>query len=122
MLAFDSEDILYEETIQRINDAQAGDTVYIFQTPKYRIVEYATKHDIIIPEIEQIPNFIARPKFEGNVCVILPEKRGKEKGTYTVIIGDRICSHWIPKYSVVDLMFAITYDKGQGNISLNLFY
>ena len=114
MLVFDSLDPLYEDTMEAISTAKAGDTVYVFLKPTHRIIEYAPQHNIEIPADEQVPSSIATPIIDGNVCVVLADKGGKAKSPITVFVGEKILPNWIPKTSVVDLMFACTYDKAQG--------
>lgn len=97
-----------------IQEANAGDTIYVFMKPSHRIIEYAPQHGVRIPADEQVPNYVAQPIIPGNVCVVIADKGGKTKTPTTVFIGDKVLPNWTCKMSVVDSMFCCTYDKAQG--------
>jgi hypothetical protein len=112
-LVFDKSDVdLYEETMNKINNAIDGSTVYINQPPSHTIIEYKPKHGMIIVDDEKLPTSVATLLNVDYVCVAI----GKTKKTCsnTIIIGEKIFPNYTVYDALVEPLFAITYDKSQG--------
>ena len=113
-LVFDkSDEELYEETMNLLNSAVPGSTVYISQAPSHIIIEYKPKHVIKIIPAEQLPSDVASPMTENYICVAIGNVNDKPRKS-SIIVGEKI----FPNYSVYDAavepLFAVTYDKSQG--------
>jgi hypothetical protein len=114
-LIFDSEDDLYDETMDMIKNAKPGEAIYINLCPRYIIIE--TKLGKNVPPLqddEKVPADIATPIYDGHTCFVMKAGTNQSNSLKNVFLEDKILVSLNYVVCWVELLFACTFDKAEG--------
>ena len=114
-LIFDEHHAQYQETMRIINAAPPGSTVFVPLAPSYILVELTPHPQVHLSDREKIPAHVAVPQ-PGRVLVPvnLKTSQPKKETVSVATVQGRLFRDLTYEVSVVELLFACTFDKCQG--------